>query len=112
MLDQKHKQNDTGELQIVTVLAQVLLAQWLPAKALEQVLAAVKAFQQAIQPVQAAPPQTDKPQATQHSLPPQLWLHCRLQVHSASINLQSVSDCYQLPMGCNSCQASAACHSH
>ena len=53
----------------------------MPAKALDQVLAAVKSFQQASQPLQkAAAAGGDKPQPTQDGLSPQLWLHCRLQV--------------------------------
>ena len=70
--------------------AQVLLAQWLPAKALEQVLAAVKAFQQASQPAQTAAPQADKPQASHNELPSQLWLQCRLQVHPILHVLQDI----------------------
>ena len=78
------------------VCSQVLLAQWMPAKALDQVLAAVNKFQQASQPLQkaAAPAAArEKPQPTQDGLSPQLWLHCRLQVlvvlYSTIVNLHA-----------------------
>ena len=61
---------------------QVLLAQWLPGKALEQVLAAVTCFQQASHTSQALPTASipaDKQQSPS-VFAPQLWLQCRLQV--------------------------------
>ncbi len=60
---------------------QVLLAQCLPAKALEEVMAAVKTFHLASQAVSGAVPQQGViPQQRQPELQPQLWLQCRLQV--------------------------------
>ncbi len=60
---------------------QVLLAQWMLAKALEQVMAAVKAFHQANQTAAASAPQLDASvQQPPPALKPHLWLQCRLQV--------------------------------
>ncbi len=60
---------------------QVLLAQWMPAKALEQVMAAVKTFYQASQTVLASSPQLDaNVQQPGPAMKPHLWLQCRLQV--------------------------------
>lgn len=61
---------------------QVLLSQWMPAKALDQAVAAVKHFHQARQRATAG--QMDQPQQLQDGLSPQLWLHCRLQVSICS----------------------------
>ncbi|KAL0048239.1 hypothetical protein WJX82_010821 [Trebouxia sp. C0006] len=61
-------------------LSQVLLAQWTPAKALEQVMAAVKTFHQASQTAAASAPQLDASvQQPTPVLKPHLWLQCRLQ---------------------------------
>ena len=66
---------------------QVLLAQWLPGRALEQVLAAVKGFHQASQSLPASHPQLDStPQQAGPQLKPHLWLQCRLQAGLSSGN--------------------------
>lgn len=69
---------------------QVLLAQWQPAKALEHVMAATKAFHQATTiraSQQAAEQQADKLQQPDGQLQPSLWLQCRFQVMPLQIFL-------------------------
>lgn len=63
----------------------------MPAKALDQVLAAVKHFQQASQPLQkpaaAAVAPGEKSPLAQDGLSPRLWLLCRVQVSVISHNM-------------------------
>ena len=73
---------------------QVLLAQWQPGKALEQVLAATQLFHQASTGRPFLPTglsqQDTKLKQTDSPLQPSLWLQCRLQVADKSLLWQQM----------------------
>lgn len=58
---------------------QVLMAQWMPSKALAEVMTATQYFQQTSQ-AQAKTDQAGRLVTAQNGLNAQLWLQCRLQV--------------------------------
>ena len=63
----------------MNAVIQVWLAQWMPSKALAELMAATQFFQQASQ-AQMTADLDGKLQRAHNGLTPQLWLQCRLQV--------------------------------
>lgn len=77
----------------------MLLAQWLPGRALEQVLAAVKGFHQTSQSLPASHPQLDSTlQQSGSQLKPRLWLQCRLQAGLSPGNEPVLLHCSVAPI--------------
>lgn len=90
---------------------QVFLAQWLPSKALEEVLATTKFFQQSSLAAATAAQGSQASQA-QADLTPQLWLQCRIQVRCFSGLLKCDTRVAQLPpsFACRDLDAVACMH--